>query len=272
MKIRSFWAGAFATAFLLVAGTLAATTGQSSNAQSIEARSLSTWCSNQSKAFILGDSTATGYGTSGYTGGNGSPYMATTNGWWATLTNQFPSTQWTNLARNGALTSDFLPAGVGIEGRGTGPLVPNAIDLIQSAQPSVVIVMLGANEYGTDRRPEQVYKTNLTQLVNRIRTVAPQTSLLFVHTWEFDYRWATGSYLPYEYNWGQYAAAMESVVNSLPANNVDYLDLTKYLPKADNDTAGLYITDEYGSGNPVHAANAGNWAIRAAVQGALSCN
>lgn len=256
---------------LSVAATIAIGTGQPSSAQSIGTRSLGTWCSDRSRAFILGDSTATGYGTTGYVGGNGSPYMATANSWWATLAKQFPNTQWTNLARNGALTSDFLPAGAGVEGRGGGPLVPNAVDLIQAAQPSVVIVMLGANEYGTDRRPEQVYKTNLSQLVNRIRTVAPQTSLLFVHTWEFDYRWATGSYLPYEYSWGQYAAAMEGVASSLPAANADYLDLTQYMPKADNDTAGLYIADEYGPGNPVHAANAGNWAIRAAVQGKLSC-
>lgn len=272
IKPKQLFAGIMLSlGILLIAGAVIISIKPETAQATLSSGSLSSWCSNKSKAFVLGDSTSTGYGTTGYIGGNGSPYMATTNGWWATLTNQFPATQWTNLARNGALVSDFLPAGAGTEGR-TSPLAGDTIAHIQASQPTLVVIMLGGNEYGTDRRPEQVYKANLAELTSRIRSVAPQASLLLVHSWEFDYRWATGPYLPIEYSWAQYGAAMESIVNTIAGGNAKYLDLTKVMPKADNDTAGLYIADEYGPGNPVHMTNAGNWAMRAAIQGVVDCN
>jgi acyl-CoA thioesterase I len=239
------------------------------SAREVSANSMATWCTSQSKAVILGDSTATGYGTTGYPA-NGTGYVSTTNGWSATLAAQLSGTQFINLARNGALTSDFLLAGQGVEGRPAGPLAPDAIARIQTEQPSLVVVMLGANEYGTDRRPEQVYRANLQQLTNGIRAAAPDTSILFVHTWGFDYRWASGTALPIEYNWAQYEQVMREVAQA--AGNTGYLDLTRYMPWADADTAGLFNQNEFGAGNPVHATSAGNWPVRAAIQGALVCS
>ncbi len=206
------------------------------------------WCGNPASIVVLGDSMSTGHGTTD-----------PANAWVKRIDAAFPAAV-TNLSVDGALTSDFLPAGVGVQRRPSGNLRPTAVSQIQTIQPSLVIIEVGANEYGTDRDPVTTYRANLADLTNRIQAVSPNSTLLFVHSTGFDYRWAA---LPIDFDWAAYHAQMSSLAT---AEAADYLDLTKFLPWADTDTAGLYVANEYGAGNTVHWKDAGHVAAAGVIQ------
>lgn len=224
----------------------------------------STWCGGQGKVVVLGDSLSTGYGTTGYDGGSaGAGYQATTYAW-PSRWNAKPNTTLVNLARNGALVSDFLPDG--LDGRPGGPFEPTAVSKIKSAQPQLVVIALGGNEYGSDRDPVKVYQANLKKLTSRIVAAAPNARLLFVRGYHFDYRYADEKHLPYEFTWTQYGSAIRSV-----ASGHWYMDLSGYMPSAKYNSAGLYIKDEYGPGMAVHATDAGHVAMFSAYWGKMQC-
>ncbi len=207
------------------------------------------WCADQASIVVLGDSMSTGHGTSD-----------PANAWVKRIDAAFPDTAVTNLSANGALTSDFLPAGVGVQRRTEGNLRPTAVSQIQTIQPSLVIIEVGANEYGTDRHPVTTFRANLTDLTDRIQTASPNSTLLYVHSTGFDFRWAP---LPIDFDWSDYAAEMSSVA---AAEAADYLDLTEFLPWASTDTAGLFVVDEFGPNTTVHWNDAGHVAAGGVIQ------
>ncbi|MPZ81246.1 MAG: hypothetical protein GEV28_12940 [Actinophytocola sp.] len=208
-----------------------------------------TWCTDRDSIVVLGDSLSTGHGASD-----------PANAWVRRTQAALPDTDVTNLSADGALTSDFLPAGVGVQRRPAGNLVPTAVSRIQTIQPSLVIIEVGANEYGTDRDPVTTYRANLTNLTDRIQAASPDSTLLYMHTTGFDYRWATP---PIDHAWTAYDAAMTTVATT---ESAPYLDLTEFLPWADTDTAGLYVENEFGAGNTVHWADAGHVATAGVIQ------
>ena len=235
-------------ATFLVTSTFTAAADSVDGSNSAPAAAAS-WCTTQASIVVLGDSMSTGHGTSD-----------PANAWVKRIDAAFPATTVTNLSVDGALTSDFLPAGVGVQRRPAGNLRPTAVSQIQTIQPSLVIIEVGANEYGTDRDPVTTYRANLTDLTNRIKVASPNSTLLYVHSTGFDFRWAP---LPIDFDWADYDAEMSAVAT---AESADYLDLTKFLPWADTDTAGLYVANEYGAGNTVHWKDAGHVAAAGVIQ------
>ena len=236
-------------ATFLVTSTFTASADSVDGSNSMPALTVASWCGDQASIVVLGDSMSTGYGTSD-----------PNNAWVKRVDAAFPATAVTNLSVDGALTSDFLPAGIGVQRRPAGNLRPTAVSQIQTLQPSLVIIEVGANEYGTDRDPVATYRANLADLTNRIQAVSPDSTLLYVHSTGFDYRWAA---LPIDFAWTAYGSAMSAVAT---AESADYLDLTKFLPWADTDTAGLYVANEFGAGNTVHWKDAGHVAAAGVIQ------
>lgn len=235
-------------ATFLVTSTFTASADSVDGSNSAPATAAS-WCDAQASIVVLGDSMSTGHGTSD-----------PANAWVKRIDAAFPDTAVNNLSVDGALTSDFLPAGIGVQRRPAGNLRPTAVSEIQTIQPSLVIIEVGANEYGTDRDPVTTFRANLTDLTNRIRAASPNSTLLYVHSTGFDFRWAP---LPIDFDWTDYDAEMSAVAT---AESADYLDLTEFLPWADTDTAGLYVANEYGAGNTVHWKDAGHVAAAGVIQ------
>lgn len=199
------------------------------------------WCADQSTMVILGDSTATGYGSTGYEGGNEDGYDASEYGWASRLSRQLPDTEIINMARNGSLTADFLPGG----------RWPLNTGRIADEQPDLVVVVLGSNEYGINLPPAD-YRNDLAQLTADVIDAAPDANLLYVHTWEFDMRWP---WFPAPlHDWDAYGDKLADVAD---AESGAVLDLTEVMPNADADTAGLYIDGEYGQ-HSVHPTDAGH--------------
>ncbi|MGH3952029.1 MAG: SGNH/GDSL hydrolase family protein, partial [Pseudonocardiaceae bacterium] len=214
------------------------------------------------KIVILGDSLATGYGTSGYDIARGHGYQATSYAW-PSRWDKKANTTMANLARNGAMASDFIADGV--QNRQQGPFEPKAVQRIKSVQPNLVIIQLGGNEYVTDRDPERTYEVNLRRLAWRIKQAAPKARMLFVHTYAFDYRDPNAA--PYDHSWSRYGSVMRTVAGSYGW----YMDLTEYMPATRFNGAGLYIHDEYGPGLAVHATDAGHIALFSAYWGKVQC-
>lgn len=207
------------------------------------------WCADQSKLVVIGDSSATGYGSTGYGAGQDGGYEPTEYGWAARLDRQLPNTRLVNLARNGALAADFLPGG-------RWPLTASRL-----SGASMVIIAVGANDYGINRPPAE-FRSHLEQLTATIVAAVPQASLLFVHTWGFDMRWPW--YPGPLHDWSAYGDQMAALAG------VHYLDLTQVMPWADRDTAGLYTENEYGEYS-VHPTDAGHQVEFAAYWSALRC-
>lgn len=224
----------------------------------------STWCGGRGKIVIVGDSLATGYGTTGYeNAASGGRYQATSYAWPARWDKK-SNTTLINLARNGAMASDFIADG--IDGRPGGPFEPTAVQKVKSAQPQLVIIQLGGNEYISDRDPVKTYEVNLRRLVWRVKQAAPKARLLLVRTYAFDYRAADDAHLPYDFTWSRYGSVMRSV-----ASGQWYMDLTEYMPATRFNSAGLYVKDEYGPNLAVHATDAGHIALFSAYWSKVQC-
>lgn len=221
----------------------------------------STWCGGAGKIVVLGDSMSTGFGTTGYDTAAGQGYQATTYGWPSRWDSKTGVTLY-NLARNGAMASDFLTDGVG--GRPGGPFEPGAVSKIKTVQPALVVIGVGGNEYISDRSATAVYEANLKKLASRIKWVAPNARLLFVQLYHFDYRQPDAA--PYASTWTDYRRAMKNA-----AVGQWYLDMHQYMPSTRTNTAGLYHPDEYGPGMAVHATDAGHIAYFSAIWGRVQC-
>src|SRR5690606_37206592 len=121
----------------------------------------STWCTNPAGGVVvMGDSSTTGYGTTGYldgTQGGHEYYQSTYSGWINGLQDVWPTADWYVASRNGAMSSDYLPGG-------RFDKTVEAIDEIETRQPSLVIITTLGNDYVIDRHPD-AYKANLEQIV-----------------------------------------------------------------------------------------------------------
>lgn len=219
------------------------------------------WCDTGSKIYILGDSSATGYGSTGYDPSLGRHYQPTTWGWSRRLDGKLTKTSVTNLALNGATASDFLVGGgvnpwPVLDTGEQGPLQPTAVSRIKTAKPDLVIIALGGNEYASQRHPYSTYKKNLVTLRDRVLTASPRSKLLFVRMWDFSFRYAEPHMWaadPFTYPWAEYAKHTKIV-----AARHSYLDLTLTMPKSDDGADGLYIKDEMGPGLALHATDDGH--------------
>lgn len=255
-KIGALVAAVAATAAVAVPGSATSVTPAVERAQAPVG--LSSWCPAHTSAVVLGDSSSTGYGTTGYVGGDGSPWMDTYSGWVAQLRREWTGTTWSVLSRNGALVSDYLPGG-------RWPSTVGFPDTVAQMQPALVVIMLGGNEYGTDRSPA-TYRSNLTLVTNRIRAAAPRASLLYVSMWEFAFRWSSQPAV------NPYSAYTTQMREAAAQHGGVYVDLTKELHSAGvHPETGLFIRDEYGPGNSVHATDAGNWVVRGVMRKVLGC-
>lgn len=269
-KTRRARAGTLLTALLLALVVITPTqamAGTETPAPSPSGRTarsilLGSWCAARNagagNVVVLGDSTSTGYGTTGYTGGDGDPWQPTYSGWASALSRSFTGSTWTMLSRNGALTRDYLPGG-------RWPSTANFPDTITAKHPQLVIIMLGGNDYGIDV-PVTTYQSNLTQITAKIRAKAPIASLVYVSMWSFDYRWANHTPV---HTYPEYVTAARTVATQTGALHVD---LTQDMPATtDHPEIGLYTADEYGPNAAVHATDAGNWVARGVLRTQLSC-
>lgn len=215
-----------------------------------------TWCAAGSKIYILGDSSATGYGSTGYDPALGRHYQPTRWGWARRLDDRLRNATITNLAVNGGTASDFLSDGGVQPWPDVGPMQPTAVSQIRQAKPQLVIIVLGGNEYASQRHPFYAYKKNMITLRDRILWASPQSKLLFVRMWDFSWRYSGENMYaddPYTYTWYDYDRHLEIV-----AARHMYLDLTPYMPKSDDGAGGLYVQDEMGPNRALHATDAGH--------------
>ncbi|MCP2168216.1 SGNH/GDSL hydrolase family protein [Goodfellowiella coeruleoviolacea] len=215
------------------------------SAEEVTAASGPTWCTDKSRLVVLGDSAATGYGTTGYPA-DVQTYVPTENGWVAKMARNLAGfgTEVTNLAHNGALVADYLPGGRWAD-------TTSAVAQIQQLQPSMVIVELGGNDFYIDRDPE-VFARQLRQLVDSIKAAAPSSSIFLVKIWEIGQRESPRAV----HTWSEYGAKMHEVA---VATGAGLSDLAQYLPSPNNDTAGLYLPDR------IHLNNAGNLVVHGAL-------
>lgn len=214
------------------------------------------WCEPGSEIVILGDSTATGYGSTGYDPARGRKYQPTRWGWAHRLDARLTNAEITNLALNGATASDFLADGGVDPWPQVGPMQPTAVSRIRAAEPELVIIALGGNEYASQRDPYRTYKKNMITLRDRIRAASPSSKLLFVRMWDFSFRYS-GQNLHADsantYTWYDYGRHLEVV-----AAKHGYLDLTSYMPKSDDGAGGLYTQNEMGPNRALHATDTGH--------------
>lgn len=248
-----------ATAAVTVAVTATVPAGATAPAAPTTPVGLSSWCPTQASAVVLGDSSSTGYGTTGYSNTT-ETWQPTYSGWVASLGRLWPHSTWTVLSRNGAMSSDYLPGG-------RFSITVGAIDVIDDEQPALVVIMLGGNDYVIDADPVTTYRANLERITADIRAVSPQSSLLYVSIWEFAYRRQSP---PPVHPYSAYIDQMRAVAQ---AHDAVHVDLTRDMHSAAvHPETGLYIRDEYGPGLAVHATDAGNWVVRAVMARALQCS
>ena len=199
-----------------------------------------TWCdSGHASLDILGDSGATGYGSTGYPAG-AQTWQSTTYGWVKRLTDRLGTTVVHTYAHNGAMASDFLPGGRWTDTTG-------AVAQVQADQPAGLIIELGGNEYNVQVSPA-TYQANMQTLINNIKAVSPATTIFISHIWQIGV-----TQQPVTYTWGQYRTADIALATS---NAAGFVDLEQYMPSATTNLTGP-VTGLYGSDN-IHPNDAGN--------------
>lgn len=214
-------------ASITVASTSAASAG-----------SAGTWCaSGKASLAILGASSETGYGTTGYPSGV-QTYYPTTYGWTRRLGDLLERTWGTttkNYSHNGAQVSDYLPGG-------RWPVTIGAVADLAATQPALVIIDLGGNEYWTQVAPA-VFESNLRTMIAYIRVARPSVDImLYLHE---EISWATNgnAYWPQsapKYPWSQYASRIVTVASTLPTGMVD---MRQFINPSEGDPAGLWSAD-----------------------------
>lgn len=222
----------------------------------------STWCTNPAGGVVvMGDSSTTGYGTTGYldgTQGGHEYYQSTYSGWINGLKQVWPEADWYVASRNGAMSSDYLPNGRFEKTR-------EAIAEVEARQPSLVIITTLGNDYVIDRPPAE-YQENLEQIVEGVREAAPDTSIVLVTMWRFDFKLDTSE--P-NFEFDSYAERMQQVADE---HDLTWVDLREHMHNAwEHPETGLYHADEYGPGQAIHTTDAGQWVQKAVMRHALTC-
>lgn len=151
-------------AMLTVASLLTVTTALTAGAAPTAAGGITTWSADQGKIVFLGDSMQTGFGCA----------RAYDSYAWR-LEFFYPGTQMIRLAHEGAAASDYLPGG-------RWPETVTAVDRIRIEQPALVVIALGAVDYGFFSRNADMYAAEIAQLTALVRVASPRATLLFIHT------------------------------------------------------------------------------------------
>lgn len=254
---RKFLAAA-AAAVVGVSGSVAVDVAVGAEPASPQA----TWCASPERGVVvMGDSSTTGYGTTGYvdgTQGGDEYYQPTYSGWINGLKQVWPEADWYVASRNGAMSSDYLPNGRFEKTR-------EAIAEVEARQPSLVIITTLGNDYVIDRPPDE-YQENLEQIVEGVREAAPDTSIVLVTMWRFDFKLDTSE--P-NFEFDSYAERMQQVADE---HDLTWVDLREHMHNAwEHPETGLYHADEYGPGQAIHTTDAGNWVQKAVMRHALTC-
>lgn len=141
-------------------------------------------------------------------------------------TDSAPGTQiWTGGAINGSATADYLP-GAKYEGH-----IQFTVN-----QPNLIMLGWGTNDWAGGVTPPALFKSQYQQIISRIKTLAPNATLLIVH-------------MPWVYN--------QSITNTRPSqvpyldaekelaqeNGAKFLDLAWYFP-GPPDPRGQYAPDQ----------------------------
>ena len=212
-------------AFLLALSTLASCV---TPAAAAETSALTTWATDRANGtatvVVLGDSISA----------VPSPYCTWPNCWPQRVSFEWPVT---NLSRSGAMPQDLLPGADCVVrtcwytdwGAGVMAQLPGL-------NPSVVIVALGAVNYGYIGQHPLDYLAAMRALSERIRALTPRSTILLVHTNGF--RASHGL----TWIWIDYGSGLDTYAATQP--NMGYYDGARDLPWADTDTSGAYAADK----------------------------
>lgn len=193
------------------------------NASSSAGAFQSSWCTSHARVAILGASSETGYGTTGYPAG-AETYVPTTYGWTLKYANDLHATWGTvvdNYSHNGAMVSDYLPGG-----RWTSTSA--ATTTMGGNHPNLVVVNLGGNELWSQVDPA-VFATNLANLIDNIRaTVGNVDIMLEIYP---ELKWAPNPYggNTQRFTWTQYG---DVIYQTAVAKGVGEVDMRQYIPPA----------------------------------------
>lgn len=211
-----------------------------------------TWCASQDRIAVLGASSETGLGTTGYNPDQENHFDETRYGWvsrvkrnataeWGTTTDVY--------AHGGSTMADFLPDVPNPGGR-YWPVTEQAVDRIAATQPDLVIIGGSmANEYVANIAPATA-EANLRKVVRNIRTARPGVDIILItHP---DIQWPAAN-LP----WSTYAGINHRVATDL---GLGLMDMRQYIDSpTTNGAAGVWSSDN------AHLADAGQAAQSAAV-------
>lgn len=206
--------------------------------------STSTWCASQDRIAVLGASSETGYGTTGYDPTVADEYDATRYGWVARVARN-ASAEWDTAtdvyAHNGATIADFLPDEPNPGGR-HWPTTHNAIDNVEATQPDLILIGgAGANEYVSNVAPA-TYEAHLRDLVQQLRDARSGVDIILItHP---DIQWPDA-----ERPWQDYAAITDQVARDTGSGLVD---MRQYIDSpSTTGAAGVWYSDD------AHLADAG---------------
>lgn len=220
-----------------------------------------TWCaSGKANLAILGASSETGYGTTGYPSG-AQTYYPTTYGWTRRLSDLLQrawGTTTENYSHNGALVSDYLPGG-------RWSTTTGAIADLATTRPTLVIIDLGGNEYWSQVDPA-VFETNLRTMITNINTARPGVDIMLYLHEEISWPTAGNTYWPQstpKYPWSQYAARIFTVASTIPTGMVD---MRQFINPSNGNPAGLWTSDG------IHLNDAGQSVVNGAWWGWLAAS
>lgn len=207
------------------------------------------WCTDKSDVAILGTSADTGFATTGYNGATpvNDGYMATTYGWtkrFADLLAAGWSTTTSNYAHNGSMASDYLPGG-------RWPMTTGAIAALGPAQPSIVVLDEGGNEFYS-QVPPATFKANLGAVIDAVHVQRPDAVVVLSTYAELDRSAGVATYGPTVSPWSAYATAIrETAVEK----GSPMLDLRQYVPPA---SAASQPSPSLWTSDKIHLNEAGN--------------
>jgi lysophospholipase L1-like esterase len=182
-----------------------------------------------------------------------SPYCAWPNRWPDRLAWEWPTV---NLARSGVMPQDLLANGNCIlRASWYADWGAGVMARLPSLNPSLVIVALGAVNYGWIGQHPIDYMNNMRALCDSIRSLTPRSTITLVHT--------PGFMASHGQNWiwVDYGKGLDAYAASQP--NMGYCDLARDLPWADSDTSGAFAPDR------THPSNAGQVMMAVGIVGRL---
>jgi lysophospholipase L1-like esterase len=251
LKAAAAAAGLAVAASITVASALPASAG-----------SAGSWCSSgRANLAFLGASSETGYGSTGYPAGVWT-YYPTTYGWTRRLGDLLERSWGTtteNYSHNGAMVSDYLPGG-------RWSITTGAVADLAGAQPTLVIIDLGGNEYWAQIDPA-VFENNLRTMIANVRTSRPGVDIMLYLHEEISWPAAGNAYWPQptpKYPWSQYAGRISTVASTL---STGLFDMRRFVKPSKGNPDGLWNSDG------IHLNDAGQSVVNAAWWGwfATSC-